>query len=310
MKRSLAGLLLPLLLAPSLMAGQTVPPSYPPTSSPAAAGQKPAVAQSTPAKPAAATKPAQSAQAAKPAQTAPAAKPAKVKKQPPQMKPFSRLAVGGGFGLMGVNLQAATNLNSHMNLRGVGNVFNYDINNINTNGMNISGKLNMATAGVAVDFFPFPKHGLRISPGVLFYNQNAASATVAVQGGTSFTLDNTTFYASSTKPVTGTANFGFHTQNPAFTITTGYGNIIPRKGGHLSFPFELGVALVGTPTTNVALTGGQVCNAQGLFCVDVATDQTVQTNLQAQVNKYKGDLDPLKTYPIISFGVAYSFNLR
>jgi len=36
----------------------------------------------------------------------------------------------------------------------------------------------------------------------------------------------------------------------------------------------------------------------------------VQTNLQAQVNKYKSDLDPLKTFPIISFGVAYSFNLR
>jgi hypothetical protein len=298
MNRSIVGLLLPLFLAPTLLAGQTIPPSYPPASSPATANQKQAAAQSAPGKPAQSVK------------IVTETKAAKVKKQPPQIKPLSRFAVGAGFGLMGVNLQAATNLNSHMNLRGIGNIFNYDINNINTNGLNISGKLNMATAGVAVDFFPFAKHGLRISPGVMFYNQNAASATVAVQGGTSFTLDDVTYYASSSNPVQGTANFGFHTQSPAFTISTGYGNIIPRKGGHLSFPFELGVALVGTPTTNVALTSGQVCNAQGLFCVDVATDPTVQANLQAQVNKYKSDLDPLKTFPIISFGVAYSFNLR
>ncbi len=304
MKQSIFELLLPLLLAPPLLAastlaGQTIPPSYPPTSSANAANQRPAAAQTT-----------QASKSAQSPRIVTETKAAKVKKQPPQIKPLSRLAVGGGIGLMGVNLQAATNLNSHMNLRGIGNVLNYNISNINSNGLNIGGNLNMATAGVAVDFFPFPKHGLRISPGVMFYNQNAVSATVAVQGGTSFTLDNNTYYASTTSPVTGTANLGFHTQNPAFTITTGYGNIIPRKGGHLSFPFELGVAFVGTPTTNIALTGGQVCNAQGLFCVDVATDQTVQTNLQAQVNKYKSDLDPLKTFPIISFGVAYSFNLR
>jgi len=302
-KQSIAGLLLPLVLAPSflapsLLSGQTVPPSYPPTSAPAATSQKPAAAQSAPAKP------------AQTGQIVTETKAAKVKKPLPQIKPFSRLAVGAGVGLMGVNLQAATNINSHMNLRAVGNILNYNINNISTNGMNINGNLNMATAGVAVDVFPFAKRGLRISPGVLFYNQNAASATVTVQGGTSFTLDDFTYYASSTKPVQGTANVGFHTQNPAFTITTGYGNIIPRKGGHLSFPFELGVAFVGAPTTNVALTSGQVCNAQGQFCMDVATDQTVQTNLQAQVAKYKNDLDPLKTFPIISFGVAYSFNLR
>jgi len=298
MKRPIVGLLLPLFLAPSLLAGQTIPPNYPPASSSTATSQKPAAAQSTQPK------------SAQTGRIVTETKAAKVKKQAPQIKPLSRVAVGAGFGLMGVNLQAATNLNSHMNLRGIGNVLNYNVNNISTNGLNISGNLNMATAGVAVDYFPFPKHGLRISPGVMFYNQNAVSASVAVQGGTSFTLNDSTYYASSSNPVTGTASFGFHTQTPAFTITTGYGNIIPRKGGHLSFPFELGVAFVGTPTTNVALTGGQVCNAQGLFCVDVATDQTVQTNLQAQVNKYKSDLDPLKTFPIISFGVAYSFNLR
>jgi ubiquinone biosynthesis protein Coq4 len=44
--------------------------------------------------------------------------------------------------------------------------------------------------------------------------------------------------------------------------------------------------------------------------MDVATDQDVQTNLQSQIAKYKNDLDPLKTYPIVSFGMAYNFRIR
>ena len=278
MKRTLVLLMSVLCLVPSLLGAQAVPQAYPP-----------------------ATKPGQAVLSARNA--------TKVKKgfSP---KPFSQFAIGGGVGVMGVNLQAATNLNRFMNLRAVGNVLDYNINNISTNGFNVNAKLNLATAGASVDFFPFPRHGLRFSPGVLFYNQNAASATFTVQDGTSFSLDDYTYYSSKTNPVIGTGSFGVHAQNPAFTLTTGYGNIIPRKGGHLSFPLELGVAFIGTPAVNVALTQGQVCNAQGLFCVDVDTDPTVQANLQAQINKYRSDIDPLRTFPIFTFGVAYNFHLR
>jgi hypothetical protein len=58
------------------------------------------------------------------------------------------------------------------------------------------------------------------------------------------------------------------------------------------------------------LTSGQVCDAQGQNCVNIATDAGVQTNLQAQVAKYTKDLNPLRTYPILSTGVAYSFRVR
>jgi hypothetical protein len=247
----------------------------------------------------------QSTPAANTVKTAKAAKKAEV-----HLKPFSKLALSGGVGVMGVNMQAATNVNRYMNVRATGNYFNYTVNDISTNGFNVDAKLNFATAGAALDFYPFPTHGLRFSPGVLFHNTNEANATFTVQGGTSFTLNDYDYYASSTNPVRGVGTFGVHNQNPAFTITTGWGNMISRKGGHLSFPFELGVALVGAPAINVVLNSGQVCDAQGLNCVDVATDKDVQANLQAQIAKYKSDLDPLKTFPIVSFGVAYNFRIR
>jgi hypothetical protein len=226
------------------------------------------------------------------------------------MRPLSHLALGGGVSTMGINLQAATNLNRYLNLRATGNYFNYSLNNIKTSGFTVNGKLNFASAGAAVDFYPFPRLGFRLSPGVLFYNKNAANATFAVAGGTSFSLNNYTYYASGTNPVLGSGSLGLHTQNPAFTITTGWGNMIPRRGGHWSFPFEIGVGFIGAPTLNIALTSGQICDAQGQNCVAVATDASVQQNLATQVAKYTKDIDPLKTFPIVSGGVAYSFKTR
>jgi hypothetical protein len=228
----------------------------------------------------------------------------------PTISPFSRLAFGGGVSTMGINLQSAINVSRNLNVRGVGNVFNYSLNNFTTNGMTLNGKLNLSSAGVAVDVYPFANHGFRLSPGLLMLNRNGATADVTVAGGTSFELNGVTYYASSTNPITGNGSLGLHTRNPAFTMTTGWGNMISRRGGHLSVPFEVGAAFVGSPNVNVALTGGQACDQYGLNCVNVATDPTVQANLQAQIQKYKNDINPFQYYPILSVGVAYNFNLR
>lgn len=232
------------------------------------------------------------------------------KKIHPPLKPLSRIAVSGGVSTMGINVQAATNLNKHLNLRGTGNMFNYNVNNISVNGFNVNGTVKLATAGAGVDFYPFAYHGFRLTPGVLFHNENAVSANVAVTGGTKLSLNGIDYYSSSTDPILGTGSVGLHSQNPAFTMTTGWGNMIGRKGGHWSFPFEIGAAMVGTPVIALGLTSGQACDVNGQNCVDVTTDPTVNANLQAQIAKYKKDLDPLKYYPILSFGVSYNFKIR
>jgi hypothetical protein len=229
---------------------------------------------------------------------------------PSSISPFSRIAFGAGISSTGINLQAAVNVSRRTNVRGVGNVFNYAANDISTNGMNMNGKLNFASAGAAVDVYPFAEHDFRLSPGLLLFNQNAVSGTLSVNGGTSFDLNGVTYYASSTSPITGHGSVALNTRNPAFTMTTGWGNMISRRGGHLSFPFEVGAAFVGAPAVNVALTGGQACDQFGQNCVNVATDPTVQANLQAQIQKYENDIRPFQYFPIMSFGVAYNFNLH
>ena len=226
------------------------------------------------------------------------------------LRPFSRVALGAGMSAMGINLQAATDINRHLNARATGNYFNYSVNNISTNGFSASAKLNMATAGASLDFYPFPMHGFRLSPGVLFYNQNMLSGNLTVNGGQSFKLNHDTYYSSIANPVQGTASVGLNANNPAFTMTTGWGNMISRRGGHVSFPFELGVAVIGAPTVNMALAG-KVCNSDGVTdCQNVTTDSALNTDLQAQIAKYKSDLNVLQVYPILSFGLSFNFGIR
>lgn len=228
----------------------------------------------------------------------------------PSTAPFSRFAFSAGISPLGVNLQAATVLNRYLNARVSGNILKLSVNDISTSGFDVDAKLDMASAGASLDIYPFPRHGLRFSPGVLFYNNNSGSGLFTAQGGTSFDLNGYTYYSAASDPVRGNGVINLHKQSPAFTITSGWGNMISRKGGHFSFPFEVGVALIGAPDVAVQLTSGQVCDANGANCVYVATDADVQANLAEQVAKYKNDVEQLKTYPIVSFGVSYSFSVR
>ena len=233
-------------------------------------------------------------------------------------RPFSKVAFGTGISPLGIQFSMTTNLYPHLNLRTTGNVFNYSTN-FTASGIGANASLAMKSAGTALDIYPFHK-GFRVSPGLLFYNGNQVTANASVPGGTSFTLNNQTYYsanansATGATPVNGNALLNMHTTSPAFTVTTGWGNTIPSKG-HWSFPFEVGVALTGAPSLKVNL-GGWACYDQAqTLCTDITskTDPIaleIQNNLGAQVAKWTKDVEPLKTYPIASFGVAYSFGLR
>ena len=225
--------------------------------------------------------------------------------------PFSRLALSGGVGANGINMQVAVEANRYFNIRGIGNYFTYSITKT-VSGAQDSGTLNFATGGVSVDVYPFPNHGLRFSPGVLFYNQNAITATVNVAGGKSFTMNSTTFYSSPTSPVTGSGAIALNNTNPAFTMTTGWGNLISRRGGHFSIPFEIGAAFVGSPTVKLNFVNGEVCSdSEGdPPCYSVTSYPAFTADVNAQVAKYNNDLNVLKVYPIMSIGIGYNFKIR
>jgi hypothetical protein len=237
-------------------------------------------------------------------------------------KPFSRLALGGGVSLMGINMQAAVNANRYFNIRGVGNYFTYSVNNATINdqngstGISVSGKLNLTSAGASLDYYPWPNHGFRLSPGAILYNQNRITATGIAPAGQSFTLSGQRYYSEAGNPINATAALGFNTRQRAFSITTGWGNLISRRGGHWSFPFELGAVFTGVPTLGMTLTGNACLTPADASivnnpnCLNAGTNATIQSNLAAQIAKYKSDLNPFQVYPIISAGIGYNFRIR
>jgi hypothetical protein len=231
--------------------------------------------------------------------------------------PFSEFALGGGVGLMGVNLELATNLSQHLNLRGTGNLFKYNINNISTDGFNLAGQVNFGTAGASLDYFPSANHGFRLSPGVIFYNTNQITASATGAAGSSLKLAGTVYYTDtgSSSPMAMNATLGLNHYKQAFTMTTGWGNMIPRNGGHFSVPFEIGAAVTGTPTLNVLLSGNACTNQEdasdnGESCINMATNASAQASLNSQLSKWETDLNKLKVYPILTIGISYAFRTR
>jgi hypothetical protein len=89
-------------------------------------------------------------------------------------------------------------------------------------------------------------------------------------------------------------------------VLLGFGNLLPRSGRHFTANFDFGVALQGSPKAALHLNGG-ACDSRGLNCLNIATDPTVQANIQAEQIKLNKDLKPFKYYPVISLGFGWSF---
>jgi hypothetical protein len=221
-------------------------------------------------------------------------------KRPGQVS-SSKVGIGVKLSTLGVGVEAATPLTSKLNVRGGFNFFRYS-RSITNGGIVYDGHLHLQSGEAHLDWFPFG--GFHVSPGLLFYNGNAVTATAAVPGGNTITLGGTQYESDPAAPVTGSGNLDFIKVAPS--IMVGDGNLIPRNGRHYSFLFEIGGAYQGS--ARVALNfAGNVCDTTGTICRPIASDPTVQANIQAQQLKIKNDLNPYRFYPVISGGVGFNF---
>ncbi|MGB9144838.1 MAG: hypothetical protein WCC14_03375 [Acidobacteriaceae bacterium] len=218
--------------------------------------------------------------------------------------PFSGLAIGVKFGLLGIGVEAATPLSRTLNLRGGANFFSY--NDILTDdGISYNANLHFRSAEASLDWFPWAG-AFHISPGALLYNGNQITANASVPGGQSFTLNNQNYVSSDTDPVTGSGSLTLNKAAPKLTV--GWGNMLPRSGRHWSVPFDVGFAYVGDPKVSLKLAGTACYDYEGQdYCSDVATNAMIQSNLAAQQQKIANDAAPARFYPLVSVGLAFNF---
>ena len=219
--------------------------------------------------------------------------------------PFSGLGVGVKVGLAGIGFDVATPIvPTRLNLRGGATFFSYNLSETTSDGLDAAGTLKLQNSGIMVDWFPF-RGSFRLSGGVTVYNNKGFSGSLDVPSGQSFTLGNDKYYASG--PLVGTGVFKLG-GNTGGRISTGFGNLVPKKGHHFSFDTELGIEFVSAPTVAIGFTGNVCTSTQGQNCStpdNAATYAPFLTDVAAEQAKLQNDVNFVKFYPILSIGIGY-----
>jgi hypothetical protein len=234
--------------------------------------------------------------------------------------PFSRVGIGADISPLGIGIKSAIVLDHYLDARLMGNFLNYNSGRFEAEGFNVNANLHMASAAASLDWYPFGSIW-RLSPGLMFFNDNQLSASSDVVGGTSFSLDKQTFYSATTNPATGATPLifsgvlGLHTNRPAATIAGGFGRFIPRSNRHWSFPSEFGVAFTGAPSINVNVSGWVCLDSKQTQCSNLGNPTSpvsIEFNnaLQSSLTRLRKDLNAVQVYPLFSYSVVYSFNIR
>jgi hypothetical protein len=216
----------------------------------------------------------------------------------PELRPFRSYAIGFRASTLGAGIEIATPLAGRINLRSGFNFFAFN-DPFSIDGVNYTARLHLQSSQTTLDWFI---GGFHISPGVL-YVKNSMSAPAFVGPGQTFVLGTQTFLNSVDDPVTGSSSVVFpRTFAPLLLI--GYGNLLPRHGGHLSLPVEVGVAYTGAAQINVALNG-TACVTNG--CVNFSQNADAQKFLKQEIQILNEDLKHYPVFPIVSMGLAYRF---
>jgi hypothetical protein len=228
--------------------------------------------------------------------------------------PFSRISIGADVSLLGIGIKPAIVLDEYLDARGLIDFFGFTTGQFEVDGFKINANIHMATAAAAVDVYPYNSIW-RLSAGLFFFNGNQASAATTIAPGTSFNLGSANYYSSNTDPLNGSVVLGLHTVKPAPMVSFGFGRFIPRSNRHWSFPTEFGVIYMGAPSLTVITAGEVRTDKAQTNCSDVGDPNNpvaiaFNSSLQAKLTQWRADLNRVQFYPIFSYSVVYSFNIR
>jgi hypothetical protein len=220
-------------------------------------------------------------------------------------RPFSGLGFGARFGFGGTGFDFATPLATKFNLRAGTDFFNYDTS-FQEEGANVGVNLDLRSGHVALDWFPFGGH-FRLSPQLVFGNNNRILATAVIPSGNTVTLNGQDYISSYSDPLHGSGRIDFRKVSPGFSF--GFGNLIPRDRSHFSFPVEIGFYYAGQPSLQVAFTGS-ACDPNyppSVGCEAADQDPGFQQNVAAFKARNNNNLSYASFFPIFSAGFGYRF---
>ena len=221
-------------------------------------------------------------------------------------RPFSGLGFATRVGFGGVGFDIATLLARKFNLRAGTDFFSYHTS-FQEEGADVGVNLHLRSGHAALDWFPFGGH-LRLSPQLVFGNNNRVLATAVIPSGSTVTLNGQDYISSYSNPLHGSGRIDFHKVSPGFSF--GSGNVILRdRRSHVSIPVEMGFYYAGQPSLQVAFTGSACAPnyPPSVGCQSVDQDAGFQQNLAAFKARNDHNLSYASFFPIFSVGIGYRF---
>jgi hypothetical protein len=218
--------------------------------------------------------------------------------------PFSRIGAEGHSGLGGIGFNAATPLARHFSLRAGADFFSYDTT-FKDQGARIQANLRMRTGHGNLDWFPFANR-FRLSPMIVFANNNRVGATYLIPAGNTITLNGQDYVSSSSDPLHGAGSVDFRKASPGFTV--GFGNV-SRRAKHFSTQLEAGFYYVGQPSLKVSFSGSACYPGlpESIACLPASSDPVFQKDLNAFIVRNRHNLSYASIFPVFTVGVGYAF---
>ncbi len=228
------------------------------------------------------------------------------KKSPSFYRPFTRTGYDSHIRIGGVGFDIATLLFRKFNLRSGADFFSYTAN-FQEQGANIGANLRMRAAHANLDWFPFGGR-FRLSPLLVFSNNNRIEATALIPAGSTITLNGENFISSQSDPLHGAGSIDFRKVSPGLTL--GFGNMVPRDHrSHISVPIEAGFYYLGQPRLNINFSGS-ACDPTvpaTIGCKAVDKDSGFMQDLAAFTARNNRNLSYASFFPVFSVGLGYSF---
>jgi len=224
---------------------------------------------------------------------------------PGNFRPFSQVGIGLYAGVGGLGIDVAAPLLRKFNLRAGSEYFSYSTH-FEDQGATIAINSRDQSSHAALDWFPWSGR-FRLSPLVVFANNNRVQATALIVPGNTITLNGQDYISSLTDPLHGAGSVDFRKASPGFSL--GMGNTVPRTNRHFSFPLEAGFYYVGQPGLKVTFTGSACDPTEppAVGCESVDQNSDFQQSLAAFVARNNHNLSYASFFPIFSFGLGYSF---
>ena len=197
------------------------------------------------------------------------------------------VAVALRLSTLGVGLEVGKQLMSHLSVRVGANGGKFNKDGQEKTDITYDIHLKLKAVEALLDFYPGARGNFHITGGLLT-NPMTVDGEGRPNASGSFTINDHTYTTAQVGVLT--AEGKFPGASPYFGIGLG---TPARKGGRVKFLFDLG-ASIGKPKISLSATGA-------------AGNPQLAADLNAQIADTQKDLDKIKAYPVLSFGVAYHF---